>query len=120
MTARRGAKRRKAFAQKTVVVRSAGAVRCARRVQANAPRARASFYSLEHRRAAMADVLAPRAGDRILLFRPAALALVLQGEKTMDARKINYKPGRYLLGCDGRIHAVRTPSLCPHRRRPAA
>jgi hypothetical protein len=48
----------------------------------------------------------PKPGDRILIFKPESLALVLQGKKTMDARKVNYKPGRILLGCDGRIHAV--------------
>ena len=56
--------------------------------------------------ATMADDLVPKAGDRILMFRPESLSSVIQGKKTMDARKINYKPGRYLLGCDGRIHAI--------------
>ncbi|MBI24700.1 MAG: hypothetical protein CMN05_14085 [Roseibacillus sp.] len=54
----------------------------------------------------MANDFAPRAGDRIMIFKPESLALVLQGKKTMDARKVNYKPGRYFLGCDGRIFGV--------------
>ncbi len=54
----------------------------------------------------MADNCAPRAGDRILVFRPDSLAWMLSGKKTTDARKTNYKPGRYLLGCNGRIYAI--------------
>ena len=49
---------------------------------------------------------APAVGDRILLFTPENLALVLHGLRTLDFRKINYKPGRYLMGCNGHIHGT--------------
>jgi len=59
------------------------------------------------RKAAMADEEAPpRPGDRILLFKAHNLSVLLQGHKAFDARKVNYRPGRYLLGCNGRIYAV--------------
>ena len=58
------------------------------------------------RTAAMSDEAPPRAGDRIIVFRQENLSLVLQGQKAFDARKVNYRPGRYLLGCNGRIFAV--------------
>ena len=58
------------------------------------------------RRTAMPDDEPPQAGDRILLFRPENLSLLLQGQKVFDARKVNYRPGRYLLGCNGRIYGV--------------
>jgi len=48
----------------------------------------------------------PTAGDRILLFTPGNLSLVLQGLRTLDFRKVNYKPGRYLIGCGGRVHGI--------------
>jgi len=48
----------------------------------------------------------PTAGDRILLFTPRNLSLVLQGLRTLDFRTINYKPGRYLIGCGGRVHGI--------------
>ena len=48
----------------------------------------------------------PTAGDRILLFTPGNLSLVLQGLRTLDFRKVNYKPGRYLIGCGGRVHTI--------------
>ena len=54
----------------------------------------------------MSDDDSPQAGDRILLFRPENLALLLQGQKVMDARKVNYHPGRYFLGCNSRIYGV--------------
>ena len=41
-----------------------------------------------------------------MLFRQENLSLVLQGQKVFDARSSNYRPGRYLLGCNGRIYAV--------------
>ena len=58
--------------------------------------------------AARADTMdgPPRVGDRILLFTPDRLELVLANVQTMTARKVRYKPGRYLLGCDGRVRAV--------------
>ena len=58
------------------------------------------------RRTAMPDDEPPQAGDRILLFRPENLSLLLQGQKVFDARKVNYRSGRYLLGCNGRIYGV--------------
>ena len=59
-------------------------------------------------RRAMSDKAPPRPGDRILLFKHENLALLLRGQKAFDARKVNYRPGRYLLGCNGRIYAVAT------------
>ena len=41
-----------------------------------------------------------------MLFKQENLALLLQGHKNFDARKVNYRPGRYLLGCNGRIYGV--------------
>ena len=58
------------------------------------------------RTAAMSDEESPRPGDRILLFKQENMSLLLQGQKTFDARKVNYRPGRYLLGCNGRIYGV--------------
>ena len=34
--------------------------------------------------------------------------MLLRGQKVFDVRKVNYRPGRYLLGCHGRIYAVAT------------
>ena len=59
-------------------------------------------------RRAMPDKAPPTLGDRILLFKHENLALLLRGQKVFDARKVNYRPGRYLLGCNGRIYAVAT------------
>ena len=56
-------------------------------------------------KASMSDEIAT-SGDCILLFTQENLALVLQGLGTLDFRKVNYKPGRYLIGCSGRIHGV--------------
>ena len=41
-----------------------------------------------------------------MLFKEENLSLLLQGQKVFDARKVNYRSGRYLLGCNGRIYAV--------------
>ena len=56
----------------------------------------------------MSDEAPPRPGDRILLFKHENLALLLRSQNAFDARKVNYRPGRYLLGCNGRIYAVAT------------
>ena len=56
----------------------------------------------------MSHKLPPARGDRILLFKHRNLSLLLRGQKEFDARKVNYRPGRYLLGCNGRIYAVAT------------
>ena len=48
----------------------------------------------------------PRLGDRIMLFTPERMELVLANVQTMTARKVRYKPGRYLLGSNGRVRAV--------------
>ena len=54
----------------------------------------------------MSDEEAPRTADRILLFRLENRSLLIQGQKVFYARKVNYRPGRYLLGCNGRIYGV--------------
>ena len=56
----------------------------------------------------MWDKASPTLGDRILLFKHVNLAMLLRGQKVFDARKVNYRAGRYLLGCNGRIYAVAT------------
>ena len=91
----------------TVVVRrdrdfAAGAYVCVCIVNAQVVRLKRTGL----RRAAMSDEEPPRAGDRIMLFRPANLSLLRQGQKVFDARKLNYRHGRYLLGCNGRVYAV--------------
>ena len=48
----------------------------------------------------------PRQGDRILLFTPDRMELVLAEVQTMTARKVRYKSGRYLLASGGRVRAV--------------
>ena len=40
----------------------------------------------------------PQTGDRILIFKPQWLALVLSGRKTLEVRGIAYKSGSYYLG----------------------
>ena len=54
----------------------------------------------------MSDEEAPRTANRIVLFRPANLSLLIQGQKVFDARQVKYRPGRYFLGCNGRIYGV--------------
>ena len=49
----------------------------------------------------------PVAGvDRVLLFTKANLVAVMTRRKVVDVRKVNYKPGKYLLGCNGYIYGV--------------
>jgi hypothetical protein len=40
----------------------------------------------------------PQTGDRILIFKPQWLALVLSGRKTLEVRGVAYKSGSYYLG----------------------
>ena len=47
----------------------------------------------------------PRKGDRILVFKPQWLSLVLSGQKTLDVRGTGYTSGRYYLGTGGMIFA---------------
>jgi hypothetical protein len=47
----------------------------------------------------------PRPGDRILVFRPQWLALILGGAKSVEVRGRRYSAGRYYLGCSGKIYA---------------
>lgn len=43
----------------------------------------------------------PRPGDRILIFKPQWLQLVLSGDKSMEVRGAAYKSGKYYFGCQG-------------------
>ena len=43
----------------------------------------------------------PRSGDRILIFKPEWLRLVLAGHKTLEVRAMAYKAGRYYFGTGG-------------------
>ena len=52
-------------------------------------------------RAASTHASHPRKGDRILIFKPQWLQLVLSGQKTMECRGAAYKSGKYYLGCGG-------------------
>ena len=48
----------------------------------------------------------PANGQRILIYKHAGLIeQILNGQKTMEIRGVHYKPGRWLLGCKGVIHA---------------
>ena len=65
----------------------------------------------------------PVRGDRILVLRPAWLALILQGLKTHEVRPGNYRGGKWYLGCKGTIyaqcqlgHAVRVETVRQWRR----
>ena len=44
------------------------------------------------------SALEPQAGDRILVFRPQWLSLVLSGQKKVEVRGAAYKSGSYYLG----------------------
>ena len=48
----------------------------------------------------------PSPGDKILIFRPQYLQLVLGGAKTLEIRGAAYKPGVYYLGARGQIYAM--------------
>ena len=43
----------------------------------------------------------PNAGDRILIYKPQWLELVLSGQKTLEVRGAAYKSGTYYLGTGG-------------------
>ena len=43
----------------------------------------------------------PRSGDRILIFKPEWLGLVLSGHKTLEVRAMAYKAGKYYFGTGG-------------------
>ena len=43
----------------------------------------------------------PRSGDRILIFKPEWLRLVLTGHKTLEVRAMAYKAGKYYFGTGG-------------------
>ena len=48
---------------------------------------------------------APFTGERILISKSSeSLKMILDGTKTSEVRGVNYRPGRYLLGCAGRIY----------------
>ena len=48
----------------------------------------------------------PANGQRILIYKHAGLIeQILNGQKTMEIRGVHYKPGRWLLGCKGVVHA---------------
>ncbi len=48
---------------------------------------------------------APFTGERILISKSGeSLKMILDGQKTSEVRGVNYRPGRYLLGCAGRIY----------------
>ena len=48
----------------------------------------------------------PSPGDKILIFRPQYLQLVLGGAKTLEIRGAAYKPGLYYFGSRGQIYAM--------------
>ena len=47
----------------------------------------------------------PQHGDRILVLKPHWLEQILALKKTLEIRGFKLKPGRYFLGCAGRIYA---------------
>ena len=52
-----------------------------------------------------ANAREPAPGDRILVFKPDKLDLVLSGAKKLEIRAQNYKAGRYFLGAHSTIYA---------------
>ena len=46
----------------------------------------------------------PSPGDRVLIFKPQFLQLILGGAKTLEIRAAPYKSGTYLFGCRGQIY----------------
>ena len=46
----------------------------------------------------------PEPGDRILILKPYWLNLILSGQKSMEIRSRNLKPGQYWLGGRGFVH----------------
>ena len=47
----------------------------------------------------------PSPGDKILIFRPECLQLVLGGAKTLEIRGRPFRSGTYYLGCQSQIYA---------------
>ena len=47
----------------------------------------------------------PSPGDKILIYRPEYLQLVLAGAKTLEIRGSPDRSGTYYLGCRGQIYA---------------
>ena len=47
----------------------------------------------------------PQQGDRILVLKPHWLEQIVALKKTLEIRGSKLKPGRYFLGCGGRIYA---------------
>jgi len=47
----------------------------------------------------------PESGQRILIFKPGLIEQIVAGTKTMEIRGVHYKPGFYLLGSKGVVHA---------------
>ena len=47
----------------------------------------------------------PSPGDKILIYRPEYLQLVLGGAKTLEIRGRPFRPGVYYLGSRGQIYA---------------
>ena len=65
----------------------------------------------------------PRLNDRILVFKPQWLSLILAREKTLEVRGRAYRAGRYYLGSGGVIkaqchlgHAVHVATLRQFKR----
>ena len=54
-------------------------------------------------RSSPASASHPRSGDRILIFKPEWLRLVLSGHKTLEVRAAAYKAGKYYFGTGGTI-----------------
>ena len=52
-------------------------------------------------RSSPASASHPRSGDRILIFKPEWLRLVLSGHKTLEVRAMAYKAGKYYFGTGG-------------------
>ena len=48
----------------------------------------------------------PRPGDRVLIFKPQWLQLILSGEKTLEVRAAPYKSGIYYFGSRGQIYGM--------------
>ena len=47
----------------------------------------------------------PETGDRILVLKQPWLHLILNGSKILEIRSSRLSPGKYYLGCRGRIYA---------------
>jgi len=54
-------------------------------------------------RAAPVFGASPRLGERILVFKPEWLALILSGDKSIEIRGSRLQEGEYWLGCRGDV-----------------